>query len=287
VSQHDTQFSFGKNWLDFLEHSLSPERIEIAKAKTQELLGLDCLDRLTFLDIGCGSGIFSYVARAMGAAHVTSFDLDPLSVQCCQYMKERAGQPENWDILQGSILDPVFVGRLPQADIVYSWGVLHHTGDMWKAIRNAAGLVKPGGRLAIAIYNKFEYSTLRQWRGSYKWLKIKRFYNRSGPLGKRLLEGILAAKDIAAFLVRLKNPAKEIRVYKEKRGMSWWFDIVDWLGGYPYEFATAGELFEFCHRELGLQLERLKSATFIGCHELLFIRPLPGESMTSPNRSSS
>jgi 2-polyprenyl-6-hydroxyphenyl methylase/3-demethylubiquinone-9 3-methyltransferase len=269
----ERRFSFGRNWKNFLDHSLDPQRIELAKQKTREFLRLDSLRGRTFIDVGCGSGLFSYVAYGLEAARVYSFDSDPLSVECCQYMKAMAGNPERWTILRGSVLDGEFMKTIPSADVVYSWGVLHHTGDMWRAMRNAAGLVKPGGRFAIAIYNRLEYDTLKEWRGSYKWLRVKQLYNQSAWPMKRTLESVLALKDIVAILVRLKSPIREIRAYRENRGMSWWFDIVDWLGGYPYEFASAGEVFEFCHRELGMQLEYLKSVSQIGNHEFLFLVP--------------
>src|SRR5687767_14492573 len=113
------------------------------------------------MDIGCGSGVFSHAAYTLGASRIVSFDIDPLSVRCCELMKQRSSNPPHWDIRHGSILDPAFVRSLPKCDVVYSWGVLHHTGDMWTAIRNAASLVKPGGRFFIAIYNKVEAGRFR------------------------------------------------------------------------------------------------------------------------------
>jgi 2-polyprenyl-6-hydroxyphenyl methylase/3-demethylubiquinone-9 3-methyltransferase len=121
---------------------------------------------------------------------------------------------------------------------------------------------------------------LKSWRGSHRWLRIKRAYNRGGAIRKRLLELAFASKDVAAMMVRLRNPLKEIREYKRKRGMSWWHDHIDWLGGYPYEFATTGELFNFCHDEFGMQLERMYAARSIGCHELMFT--LPADKETHP-----
>jgi 2-polyprenyl-6-hydroxyphenyl methylase/3-demethylubiquinone-9 3-methyltransferase len=285
------QFSFGKNWNDFLRHSLDSDRIEVAIRDTSGFLGLSDLKGLTFMDIGCGSGLFSYVAHSMAAEQITSFDVDPFSVQCCLAMKERAGNPQTWDVFAGSILDPRTLRRLPSVDIVYSWGVLHHTGDMWTAIRNAAHFVKPGGRFFISIYNRLEYDSLTRYRGSHGWLKLKRAYNRSGRFGKRSMEAWFAGKDIVASLVSFRNPLRQISQYKNKRGMSWWHDIVDWLGGYPYEFASAGQVFEFCHRELGLTLEKLNTTSSIGCNEFLFSRPkatTKADSEThSPSSSSS
>ena len=266
-------FSFGKNWNDFLRHRFDSDTIAAAIRDTSDFLDRSELKELTFMDVGCGSGLFSYAAHAMGAQHITSFDIDPFSVQCCLTMKERAGSPQNWDVFQGSILDPETLRRLPAVDIVYSWGVLHHTGDMWTAIRNTAHFVKPGGHLFISIYNALEYDSLTRYRGSHGWLRLKRAYNRRGRIGKRAMEGWFAGKDILASLVSFRNPLRQISQYKNKRGMSWWHDIVDWLGGYPYEFASAGEVFQFCRRELGLNLEKLKTTSSIGCNQFLFSRP--------------
>jgi SAM-dependent methyltransferase len=256
-----------------LDRTIDEAQLAHARERTRRFLQVDNLRGLTFIDVGCGSGLFSYVAHQLGAARIISFDVDPRSVDCCRRMKALAGSPEDWEIHHGSILDSAFVRGLPAADIVYSWGVLHHTGDMWHAIRNAASLVRPGGRFAIAIYNKVEYRTLKAWRGSHGWLRLKRAYNRGGPLVKRAMELGLATKHIAGMIVRLRNPIAEMRAYSSKRGMNWWRDHIDWLGGYPYEFATTGEIFSFCHDQIGMQLDGLASATSTGCHEFLFTAP--------------
>jgi len=266
-------FRFGDNWRAFLQHSFDEQTLEAAKARTCELLQIQSLEGLTFLDIGCGSGLFSYVAFLLGASSITSVDVDPACAECCQHLRSVAGDPPNWRILQGSILDDCFIGTLPRADVVYSWGVLHHTGDMWRAIRNAASLVEPGGSYAIAIYNRVEYGTFRGWRGSHRWLKVKQLYNRSGRPTKRLMELMLAAKSVLAMLLQLRNPVAGLRAHKNNRGMNWWFDHVDWLGGLPYEFASAGEIFNFCHNECGMQLERMHTTSFLGLHEFLFRLP--------------
>src|SRR5262249_28590484 len=154
---------------------------------------------------------FSHAAHMLGAARITSFDVDPLAVQCCLEMKHRAGDPSTWDVFHGSILDNATLQQLVPADIVYAWGVLHHTGDMWTAIRNAASFVKPGGRLFISIYNRLEYDSLKNYRGSHAWLRHKRAYNHSGWLGKHIMEYWFASKDVIGQILSLQNPLKEIR----------------------------------------------------------------------------
>jgi 2-polyprenyl-6-hydroxyphenyl methylase/3-demethylubiquinone-9 3-methyltransferase len=261
-------FSFGKNWQDFIRTSLTEERVSEAMKSLSEFLGMQRLDGLRFLDIGCGSGLFSLSAYRLGASEVVSFDFDPFSVKCCEYLREREGRPANWSVSEGSILDEAFLSTLGQADIVYSWGVLHHTGRMWQAIGNAAGTVRPGGVLFIAIYNKVDGLF-----GSQSWLRLKRMYNRVPRPVKALMEYGFFSVVTAKMLLTLRNPVREIREYKKKRGMGFMTDIRDSLGGYPYEYASAEEVLGFC-REMGLKLENLKTVSDLGLNEFLFRRPV-------------
>src|SRR4030042_5085469 len=176
-------FSFGRNWRDFVTSFLNEDRISEAEKSLKGFTGLEKFNGLSFIDIGCGSGLFSLAAYKLGASKVMSFDLDPFSVRCCEYLKEKEGNPADWTISEGSILDESFINKIEKADIVYSWGVLHHTGNMWQAIRNAARFVKSGGLFFIAIYNRVEGPF-----GSKSWLELKRVYNRSSRIVKKLLE---------------------------------------------------------------------------------------------------
>jgi SAM-dependent methyltransferase len=248
-------FSFGRNWRSFLA-TLDEERIVNAKSSLLEFMELEDLHGKTFLDIGCGSGLFSYAAHLAGAKKVVSFDLDPVSVECARKMRERvevgevvacktdAGKSVLWEISEGSVLDFAFISKLDRFDIVFSWGVLHHTGNMWQAIKNAARLVSKDGLFYIAIYNKVEEPF-----GSKFWLAVKKRYNASGFFVKKAFELSYALLYFGYNLARLRNPLKRIAAYKSHRGMSWWHDIVDWFGGYPYEFATVEEIFLFMKKE--------------------------------------
>lgn len=261
-------FSFGKNWVDFVNYYLNEDRIKEAMSSLSRFLGLQKLDGLSFLDIGCGSGLFSLAAFRLGASKIVSFDLDPFSVRCCKYLREKEGNPADWTVSEGSILDESFLNRIKKADIVYSWGVLHHTGNMWQAIRNAAKLVKPGGLLYIAIYNKVEGSF-----GSRTWLELKRFYNTKSKAGKIIIEYVFVSMIVLKMLATLKNPFSVIRKYREKRGMSFIIDVRDSLGGYPYEYASSGEIFNFCRKEFGFTLENLKTVNSLSLNEFLFKKP--------------
>lgn len=234
-----TPFSFGKNWQDFLRRA-NEKNFHHAKSSLIDSLGGESLRGRSFLDIGCGSGLFSHAAFTLGASRVVSLDLDPLCVKCCEALRQKAGNPKCWEIYQGSILDKDFMSRLGLFDVVYAWGVLHHTGKMWEAIQNTACLVQPGGFYNLAIYNKSE-----KFLGSRFWLRVKKIYNRSPSIGKTFLEVLYMAVYFLVQFKRLKNPFKQIRRHESGRGMIWRRDIVDWLGGYPYEFAAAEEILGF------------------------------------------
>ena len=228
------RFEFGKNWSRFLA-LLDDRRIASAEASLQRMLNVDRLDGKSFLDIGSGSGLFSLAARRLGA-RVHSFDYDPASVACTTELQRTyfANDPQ-WVVEQGSALDTEYVRSLGSFDVVYSWGVLHHTGDMWRGLENAHLPVAGGGKLFLAIYNDTGSQSAR-------WKAIKRTYNRL-PRGLRPPFAILVSmpeeiKAMARALLRLR-PQDYVRTwtqYDPARGMSHWHDIVDWVGGYPYRW---------------------------------------------------
>ncbi len=269
---HEQSFSFGQNWKKFLA-AIDEERIGTSEASLTEFLGLDNLRGKNFLDIGCGSGLFSLAAVRLGADRVVSFDIDPFSVECCKYLRDREGNPERWEVHQGSVLDGEFLRGLGDFDIVYSWGVLHHTGSMWAGLRNSAALVRPGGYYYIALYNKILSRNGSASRIHDFWIGIKRLYNSSPTLAAYVLEPLAMSAYIAMLVARLENPVTHIRNYKSHRGMSWKTDATDWLGGYPYEFATVEEIFKFVRSEYpDFNLTNLKVTSGRGLNWYLFQR---------------
>ncbi|MBI1954497.1 MAG: class I SAM-dependent methyltransferase [Proteobacteria bacterium] len=261
------RFAFGKNWSHFLKH-LNEDRIIEAERSLKEKLGLLDLKDKAFLDIGSGSGLFSLAAHRLGE-NVFSFDYDQDSVNCTQYLKDTYGRKDlKWSIEQGSVLDKEFLKKFGQVEIVYSWGVLHHTGDMYKAFENVSHLVKEGGYLFISIYND-------QGNASKRWKWIKKRYNDGSFFIRFLLTWYTLFRQwIITFIkdfIKSGNPLKSWIAYgKNNRGMSAWYDLVDWVGGYPFEVAKPEEVFNF-FKNKGFQLERLKTcAGGLGCNEFVF-----------------
>jgi 2-polyprenyl-3-methyl-5-hydroxy-6-metoxy-1,4-benzoquinol methylase len=264
------RFEFGRNWRRFLARIDEPRIVE-AERSLKQLLDRESLVGQTFLDIGSGSGLFSLAARRLGA-RVHSFDYDPQSAACTRTLKERYSPDDaDWTIEEASVLDEPYLNSLPQFDVVYSWGVLHQTGAMWRALELAAERVAPGGRLAIALYND-------QGGRSRRWRVIKRMYNRSPRPIQWLLVAAVGAcwevRDALIRIVRLQNPLPfaDWRKRTEGRGMSIWYDLVDWVGGYPFEVARPDEVFEFYFRR-GFQLVRMTTVGMgHGCNEYVFVR---------------
>ena len=251
----DMRFGFGANWADYVKRHFSDERVQIAQDHLLSVLKLADLSGRTFLDIGCGSGLHSLAALKAGAKSIVSFAYDPNSVATARKLHQMAGAPQHWTIMQGSVLDAAFMNTLPRTDIVYSWGVLHHTGEMWNAIANAAGRLHEHSVFYIALYSADVYTNPP---ASY-WLDVKREYNRASILKKRWMDWKYAWNNsIRSDLRSRKNPLVTIREYKKSRGMSYWHDVRDWLGGYPMEFAGHRETEAFC-RERGLELLHVRA----------------------------
>ena len=265
------RFGFGANWRRFLEN-VDESRIDQAVSSLRTWLGVADLQGRRFLDAGCGSGLFSLAARRLGAT-VVSFDYDPDSCSCTREIRERFGDGESdWVVTEGSVLDAAFLEGLGTFDLVYSWGVLHHTGAMWQALDLVARRVGPGGTLFIALYND-------QGGASRRWLKVKRAYNAlPAPLRFLVLWPSFVALWAKTFAIETLrgHPGRGWREYaRTGRGMSPWRDVVDWVGGLPFEVARPEQVLERL-RERGFTLLRMRTCGGShGCNEFVFRRRPP------------
>jgi SAM-dependent methyltransferase len=227
-----THFAFGRNWADYAKR-ITEERIAQATADLHRLLGGDLVDK-TMIDVGCGSGLHSLAALRLGARQVHAVDLDPEAVRTTRAVLERFRGGAGWTAEVRSVFD---LDDERRYDIVYSWGVLHHTGSMWEALEKVSGLVAIDGLLAVALYARTRCCPFWRWEKSFC-----SSLPRSAQFG---IAALHAAALAAASLARGRNPVRKIRDYRGVRGMSWWHDHIDWVAGYPYESAMPDEVIRF------------------------------------------
>jgi 2-polyprenyl-6-hydroxyphenyl methylase/3-demethylubiquinone-9 3-methyltransferase len=258
-------FDFGRNWEAFSNAKVDAERLYNARRSLQQLIGIENIESHTLVDVGCGSGLFSIGAAQLGATRVVGFDVNPTAVKVSKnnlqrFRDELIDDGAEPHFCTGNVLDTDFLESLGTFDVVYAWGVLHHTGTMWQAIRNVASLVKPdNGIFVLAICNQ-------HWT-SFFWKQIKRLYNLSPYAVRWLLNYIFGALIyIGVWVTTRGNP-----LHKE-RGMDFWYDVIDWLGGYPYEYADRESVVRFV-QPLGFQVELVvRPRVPTGCNEFVLKR---------------
>jgi len=252
------RFEFGKNWKGFLT-TLNEARIKDAEESLKTMLEIDNLEGKTFLDVGCGSGLFSLAARNLGA-EVSSFDFDDVSVWCTKELKKRFYDSDDiWNIAHGSVFDSNCLEKFGQFDYVFSWGVLHHTGDMWRALYNVVELTKANGSLFIALYNDQKFI-------SRYWLFVKKTYNKFPWVRPFWIFTHFLYPTLPSMILHYTQDRKP------PRGMTIWYDLLDWLGGYPFEVSTPNEIFTF-YKSKGFSLTQLKTVGGkMGCNEFVFRR---------------
>ena len=254
----EVTFSFGRNWTDFLR-TVGDDEVEKAKTDICKWLGDGSVSGKDVIDIGSGSGIHSLAFVRLNARRVHSFDFDQFSVRATKETWSTAGQPKHWAVEHGSVLDKEYLDSLGQFDIVYSWGVLHHTGEMWKAVKNCFGVVRPGGMVWITLYQKGPRYPAD--------LALKQKYNSASAFGKRVMVYSRILKVMLSRARHFKNPF----TWNEKsaRGMNRYHDLIDWLGGLPYEVATEDDVVQVA-AESGLVLKRIRVANEGGCSVYVF-----------------
>jgi predicted RNA methylase len=248
----ESHFSFGENWSHYAE-KIDEARIEEAEKSLIRLVGRENIEGKTFLDIGCGSGLFSLAAVRLGARKLLAVDLDPKSVETTRRTLSRYAPGGNWDVQNISVFN-LSQEKLGVFDVVYSWGVLHHTGAMYQAITKASTMVAPGGMISLALYGKTPFCGM--------WRIEKRIYSRSPKWIQKIIE--------TCYLKQRREK------YWKQRGMDTYHDMRDWLGGYPYESISPEEARSFMR---GLGFDQIRSFTEpcigllgAGCDEYSFTR---------------
>jgi 2-polyprenyl-6-hydroxyphenyl methylase/3-demethylubiquinone-9 3-methyltransferase len=268
LTRLESHFAFGENWSDFAAR-LGEAQIARAVESLARLLPPEELAGRSFLDIGSGSGLSSLAALRLGAGRVLALDIDPDSVATTSRVLAAHAPGADWTARAANILDvsPAELGRF---DVVHSWGVLHHTGDMWRAVERAAALVAPGGLLALALYRKTP--------ACGAWREAKRLYSAAPAWAQAPARWLFSGALLAGVAVRGADPVRYVREYREQRGMSFRHDVHDWLGGYPYESAAPDEVLARAER-LGLTNRRSfliaqsRGLFGSGCDEFVFGRP--------------
>jgi 2-polyprenyl-3-methyl-5-hydroxy-6-metoxy-1,4-benzoquinol methylase len=258
-------FDFGENWSEFSVHALTPGHVLRARSAFTELTAGIPLAGRALLDIGFGQGLGLLSAASLGAK-VHGCDINPkcadVLVRNRKYFPDLNDTPS---VTVGSILDERTVARLrgigpPEGfAVVHSWGVLHHTGNMAQGIRNAASLVAPGGHLILALYN-------RHW-SSAAWRAIKYCYVNSPRWMQRLLIDLFyPVIYVAKWFVTGKNPKRQ------ERGMDFYYDVVDWVGGYPYEYGSQDEIVRALEPHGFALVKFIGARVPTGCNEFIFQR---------------
>ncbi|MDW6020968.1 class I SAM-dependent methyltransferase [Mesorhizobium sp. BAC0120] len=269
MSQHDSaetsqRYEFGANWKNFIDKHYSKERLDQAQMALLKFLDMQDLSGLTFLDIGCGSGLHSLAALQANARRIHSFDFDKNSVETTLKLQGLAKSPSHWTVEWGDVLDSGYMGNLGLWDIVYSWGVLHHTGSMWQAIDNAAQRVANNGLFFIALYSSNVATPSPEF-----WLDVKRRYNAADAKSRRRMEyWYLWRFGLRRNPLRLPLLLKQIYDKKKQRGMSYMTDVKDWLGGWPMEYADDQQVVDRLEEKHRFKLAKISTGE--ACTEFLF-----------------
>lgn len=227
----DSHFEFGKNWDDY-SRLIDEDAIAEAERGILNLIPAEAIKGSTWLDIGSGSGLHSLAAARLGAREITALDIDKDSVATTRKVLAAHG-------VKATVMDRSVFGidDLGLFDIVYSWGVLHHTGAMWRAVKAAAERVAPGGLFVIALYQKTPMCGA--------WTAEKRLYTAAPEGVRKIIRSAYKSLFKLALKATGRSPKAYEDNYKSSRGMNWDHDIHDWLGGYPYESSTPEETRKF------------------------------------------
>jgi len=241
LTELKSHFSFGENWASYAEH-IGKRELTAAKEGLRRLLGGTALAGKRLLDIGCGAGVHSLAALELGASEVVAVDLDPSSVKTARMLLAKYAPDAHYRVEESSVFDlsPNILGKF---DIVYSWGVLHHTGDMDLALRKAAGMLGERGEFVFALYRRTLICPF--------WEVEKRWYSRAPRSSQWLARKAYVTLFVLGLWATGRSLAKYKADYHKTRGMDFYHDVHDWLGGFPYESVSSKRI-DHLMSELGL-----------------------------------
>ncbi len=255
------RYKFGENWLRFLQNV---DKKNFANAKNSLKFILSKKNNKSFVDVGCGSGLFSLSATYY-YKRILSLDIDDNSLLATKTLKKTFKiNSKKWRIKKGSVLNKKFLKKIGKFDMVYCWGVAHHTGDMWKALENLKILTKKNSRLFIAIYND-------QGIKSKIWWMIKIIYNFLPNFLRKFYLKVFELLYYINYTIKNFGKLDYKKLRKQRRGMNFWENLDDWIGGYPYEYSSVEKLNNF-FIERGFKLLKVKKSHGSGCNEILFER---------------
>jgi len=165
-----TKESFDYQWREIPEGVSMPSNPEFLNKVTEYLLEITQIPRDWFagkevLDAGCGTGRWTFAMNRLGA-NVTSFDQSSGALGA---VKELVGKSGNVRIQQGDLLNLPFEDQ--SFDLVWGFGVPHHTENPIRVLKHLTRCVKPGGYLFVMLYafpvNVDEFSqqaNYEEWR---------------------------------------------------------------------------------------------------------------------------
>lgn len=249
---------FGKNFRDNLLADYNEDRLKETKEFICSYLEVKTLQGKTFLDAGCGSGVFTLAASLLGAK-VTSFDIDDIALENTKTLISQY-HINNVNLLKGSVLDKNFITNIGKFDFVLCWGVAHHCGEMWRCLDLISDTVKMEGKLHLGIYNHADgwgFYPDGRFGPSTFWKRIKKVYVKMPTFLQNIIDAFATVGIFLIYLFTFNNPIKKLKS-NERRGMNWKSDLKDWLIGYPYEYARPEEIFAF-YKAKGFSLEKIKT----------------------------
>jgi len=260
-------FAFGKNW-DLYSRQINSSHIESSKKDLISLIQLESLEGMRVLDIGSGSGVHSLSLMLLGCKDLIALDYDANYVSTTNRVLSGKSFKGNFQVMQADILKHIPGIDGHTFDLVYSWGVLHHTGDMMKGIDRSISYVKPGGLIALALYRKTPFCTF--WR-------IEKFiYSKSPEIFQVISQKVYEFFFGLGIKIKTGQTLRDYRLsYFQKRGMDFSRDVHDWLGGYPYESIDPDVLIQYMEQRgftvLNSNISKKQSGILgSGCDEFLF-----------------